>query len=80
MRSAYVSLGQKPHSLFAVHGCGHVIANLSPCCCKLTSEPENGVQCVVSSNSSYASQLVKSDSFKIKSFKSLHKVDTKRRE
>ena len=63
------SLGQKPHSLFAVHGCGHVIANLSPCFCKLTSKPENGVQWVVSSNSSYASQLVKSDCFKIKSFK-----------
>ena len=80
VRSASVSLGQKPHSLFAVHECGHVIANLSPCLCKLTSKPENGVQWVVSSNSSYASQLVKSDCFKIKSFKSLHKVDTKRRE
>lgn len=74
------SLGQKPHSLFAAHGCGHAIANLSPCCCKLTSKPENGVQWVVSSNRSYANQLVKSDCFKIKSFKSLHKVDTKRRE
>lgn len=52
------SLRQKPHSLSAVHGCGHVIANLSPCCCKLTSKPENGVQWVVSANSSYASRLV----------------------
>ena len=35
VRSASVSLGQKPHSLFAVHECGHVIANLSPCLCKI---------------------------------------------
>ena len=58
VRSASVSLGQKPHSLFAVHECGHVIANFSPCLCKFTSKPENGVQWVVSSNSSYASRLV----------------------